>query len=158
MHGNTPLERFAVSVTRWIGSVPSILIHTILFISAFVAVLVGFIGFEEMMLVLTTIVSLEAIYLSLFIQMSVNLSNRTISEVSADVDDIQKDIDEIQEDVEEISEDVDEIQEDVEEITEEDPEEEVREKEHEKTLTDIQADLRKLLSDIEKLKAEEHIE
>ena len=77
------------------------------------------------MLVLTTIVSLEAIYLSIFIQMSVNLQSKKLHNVASDVEDIQDDVEDIQKDVEEIQKDVEEIQEDVEEITEEDAEEEL---------------------------------
>ena len=67
------------------------------------------VDFEEMLLVLTTIVSLEAIYLSIFIQMSVNKSNKHIEVIKEDVNEIQN-IDEIQEDIDEIQEDIDEIQ------------------------------------------------
>jgi len=77
------------------------------------------------LLILTTIVSLEAIYLSIFIQMSVNRQAKRLREVSEDIVEIQEDVEEIQEDVEEIQEDVegiekdiDEIQEDVEDINE----------------------------------------
>src|SRR5690606_11836255 len=76
------------------------------------------ISFDEMLLTLTTIVSLEAIYLAIFIQMSVNKNSKDIEEIQEDVEEIQEDIEEMQEDVEEIQEDVEEIQEDVEEIQE----------------------------------------
>jgi uncharacterized protein YoxC len=77
-----------------------------------------FFGFSsaDVLLILTTIVSLEAIYLSIFIQITVNRQARELEEVSEDIEEIQEDVDEIQEDVEEIQENVDEIQEDVEEI------------------------------------------
>ena len=42
------------------------------------------------MLILTTIVSLEAIYLSIFIQMSVNHHSYRLDEVSEDIEDIQR--------------------------------------------------------------------
>lgn len=73
------------------------------------------------MLVLTTIVSLEAIYLSIFIQMSVNRQARRLREVSRDIEEISEDVEGIQKDVEEIQEDVEEIQEDEEEEEENDP-------------------------------------
>ncbi len=117
------LERFAIGSTRYIGSPTSLVVHTIFFIAVFGLQRFGF-SFDQTMLILTTVVSLEAIYLSLFIQMTVNRQARKIEEVSDDVDDIQEDVDEIskdvdgiQEDVEEISKDVDGIQEDVEEIS-----------------------------------------
>ncbi len=111
------LERFSIHATRWVGSIQSLIVHTILFAAAFILVLLG-VGFDKVLLVLTTIVSLEAIYLSIFIQMSVNRQTRRLHAVSKDIDEIQGDIDEIQEDVEEIQEDVGEIQKDVDEIQE----------------------------------------
>lgn len=126
------LEKVALAVTRGVGSVWSLIIHTIIFIASFSLVLFG-IRFELVLLVLTTILSLEAIYLSIFIQLSVNHQARALANVEKDIDEIQEDVEEIaedvediqeaheeiQEDIEEIQEDIDEIQEDVEEITEE---------------------------------------
>ena len=67
---------FLVKVTDglmwWIGSIPSLIIHSIIFISAFLLPLFGLVAFDKMLLVLTTVLSLEAIYLAIFIQMSVN--------------------------------------------------------------------------------------
>lgn len=145
------IERAALSFTRWIGSMASIMVHTILFISSFLAVDLGFISFDRMLLVLTTIVSLEAIYLAIFIQMTINYTTEAIDEVAEDVEEIQEDIDEIQEDVDELQEDVEEISEDVEEITEGEVEDEQREAEDKKTLADIQSDLKRLVEDIAKL-------
>jgi peptidoglycan hydrolase CwlO-like protein len=71
---------------------------------------------DTVLLVLTTAVSLEAIYLAIFIQMSVNENTESLEEVEEDIDEIQHDVDEIQHDVDEIQHDVDEIQEDVDEI------------------------------------------
>lgn len=66
---------------------------------------------DSILLLVTTLVSFEAIYLSIFIQMSVNRQASILVEVQDDVEDIQEDIEEIQEDIEEIQEDVEEIQE-----------------------------------------------
>jgi uncharacterized membrane protein len=112
------LERIADVATRWIGSTASLVVHTLLFIIAFLLPLLHIVSFDKMLLVLTTIVSLEAIYLAIFIQMSVNKNSKDIEEIQEDVEEIQEDIEEIQEDVEEMQEDVEEIQEDVEEIQE----------------------------------------
>ena len=111
-------ESFALLITKRIGSLPSLFLHTLFFIGMFCLPWLG-IGFDKMLLVLTTVVSLDAIYLSIFIQMTVNHQARQIEEVSEDIDDIQEDVEEIQEGVEEISKDIDDIQEDVEEIQEE---------------------------------------
>ena len=64
-------DRFSDSVTEWMGSTESILIHTLLFAGFFSLRLFG-ISLEDVLLILTTIVSLEAIYLAIFIQRSVN--------------------------------------------------------------------------------------
>ena len=142
------IQKTALAVTRWIGSPVSVVIHTILFAGSFIAVLRGWFDFDRMLLVLTTIVSLEAIYLCILIQMTMNYTTQELEEVSEDIEEMQEDLGEIQEDV-------GELQEDVEEITEDDAadeaQEETRKEEQRKTLTDIQTDLRRLMNDISKL-------
>lgn len=125
---STMLDKMADSVISWIGSSASLVFHTLLFITSFLLPLFKVVDFEEMLLVLTTIVSLEAIYLSIFIQMSVNKSNKHIEVIKEDVNEIQEDIDEIQEDIDEIQEDIDEIQEDIDEIADDEDEDEHKEK------------------------------
>lgn len=150
------LQKTALSITRWVGSPASIAVHTVLFLGSFFTVFFGILSLDRMLLVLTTIVSLEAIYLSLFIQMTINFTTQSIEEVGKDIDEIQEDIDEMQEDVEEIAEDVDELQEDVEEISEdveEMTEVEAADQKREKTISEIQQDLHKLVQDIEKLQS-----
>ena len=134
----------AISITRWIGSPTSIIVHTIAFVVAFVAVAEDLISWSDMLLLLTTVVSLEAIYLAIFIQMTINYTTHELQEVGEDIEEMQEDIGELQEDVEEITEDF-------EEMSEEEQEEELRKTEQKKTLTDIQSDLRRLMQDIEKL-------
>jgi len=150
------VEKFALSVTRAVGSPRSIIIHTILFAASFLAAFSGYITFDRMLLILTTIVSLEAIYLAIFIQMTINYQGQDIAEVQEDVEEIQENVGEIQEDVEELQEDIEEISEDVEEMTEEEDSEEVAEErrktEQKQTLEDIQTDLRRLIEDVERLK------
>jgi low affinity Fe/Cu permease len=141
------LEKIADKATRWIGSTTSLIVHSIAFIVAFVLPLVHLISFEEMLLVLTTIVSLEAIYLSIFIQMSVNKN-------SQDIEIIQEDVGEIQEDIDEIQKDVDEIQEDIEDMEDEEGviDDSVIEKKEADALAAIQSILLKLQKDIDLLK------
>lgn len=154
-HSITIVER----ITAWTGSVGSLVAHTVLFAGAFLVAALGFAEWEMVLLVLTTIVSLEAIYLSLFIQMTVNRNTAQLREVEEDIDEIQEDVeeisedlDEIQEDVEEIQEDVDELQEDVEEMTEEEKAEEVQDKKDADNLEQLTRDFKKLLEDLEALK------
>lgn len=125
-------------MTRWIGSVSSLIIHTVIFILAFLSGLFHLFSWDNILLIVTTLVSLEAIYLAIFIQMTVNQNTETLREVEVDVDEIQKDIDEIEQDVDEIQED--------------DAEEAVRDAQHKETLENIVNRLHKLLEDIEVMK------
>jgi methyl-accepting chemotaxis protein len=148
------LENKAITVTSWTGSIWSLIVHTILFIGAFVLILLG-VDMDRVLLILTTVVSLEAIYLSIFIQMSVNhqakaLANveKDIDEIAEDMEDIQENVEEMQEDVEEIAKDVDEIAEDVEEIAED--VEELQE-----DIEEIAEDVEEIAEDVEELQEEE---
>lgn len=145
------MEKTAMAVTRWIGSAQSILLHTVVFAAVIFMLFEKVFSFNVLILVFNTAVSLEAIYLALFIQMTVNYQSRSIAEVEKDIDEIQEDVEEIQGDVDEIQEDVEDISEDVEEMSEEEKEEDRIHAEHNKTLADIQNDLKKLMNDIEKL-------
>ncbi|MFA7309697.1 MAG: hypothetical protein WC050_02225 [Candidatus Paceibacterota bacterium] len=145
------VQKTALAITRAVGSPLSIAAHSLLFIACFIAAWEGYIAFDRMLLILTTIVSLEAIYLSIFIQMTINYTTQSIEEVAEDIEEIQEDVGEIQEDVDELQEDVEDISEDVEEMSEEDKAEEQFEAAQQKTLSDIQTDLRKLMQDIDRL-------
>ena len=156
----TPLNKaeiLALSVTRAIGSIWSVIVHTLLFLGAFALILLG-VNFDRVLLVLTTVVSLEAIYLSIFIQMSVNYQGRAlasvekeIDEIAEDVEDIQENVEEMQEDVEGIAEDMEEIAEDVEEIQE--SHEEIQEdiEEIQKDVDEIQGDVEEIAEDVGEL-------
>ncbi|MES2668365.1 MAG: hypothetical protein V4644_01580 [Patescibacteria group bacterium] len=159
-----------------IGSTRSLLVHTALFAACFLSALAGLIEWERMLLVLTTLVSLEAIYLSLLIQITVNRHTQSLKDVEEDIEeiqedveelgedmeDIQEDLEEISEDIEEISEDIDEIQEDVEELNEEDDDEPREKKAKEakpkkkptkaETLEQLTKDVQRVLADLEALK------
>lgn len=77
----------------WIGSLSSLFLHTVAFIVAFALGIFHIFAWNDILLILTTAVSLEAIYLAIFIQMSVNQNSESLREVEEDVDEIQKDID-----------------------------------------------------------------
>lgn len=145
------LQYTALAVTRWVGSVQSIVLHSVVFVASFSFAWLGYVPFDRMLLVLTTLVSLEAIYLAIFIQMTINVQQQSLEEVEQDIDEIQEDIGEIQEDVDEIAEDVEEMQEDVEEMAEDDAAEEAREQADHKTLAEIRNALGMLMQDIERL-------
>ena len=113
----TPTELMVERITAWVGSIPSLMVHSFAFIGCFAVAALGLETWSMVLLVLTTVVSLEAIYLAIFIQMSVNRQARDLHDVTEDVEEIQEDIEEISEDVEEMQEDVEEMQEDVEELS-----------------------------------------
>ncbi len=166
----TGVERIVASI----GSVGSLVVHTLAFALFFMLSLFGVISWETMLLVLTTLVSLEAIYLAIFIQITVNRHTQSLKEVEEDIDeiqedveelgedmeDIQEDLEEISEDIEEISEDIDEIQEDVEELNEEEGDAPTAktEKPKKKEMTQADAleqltkDVARVLKDLEELK------
>jgi uncharacterized protein YoxC len=152
------IEDLPVTITDWIGSTQSLLVHTIFFILVFVLYFLGF-DLDKLMLFLTTIVSLEAIYLAIFIQMTVNRNTQSLEAVEEDIDEIQedvqgmeKDIDEIQEDVEGMEKDIDEIQVDIDKLEEDEAEEETEEEQTLRILNTIEDRLQKLVEDIETLK------
>ncbi len=93
-----------------------------------------------MLLILTTIVSLEAIYLSIFIQIAINKNTRSLEEVTEEMEEISDDIEEIQEDVEEIQEEISD---------EEDPKETHKHKNIDE-LTSLINELKKTLKKIQK--------
>lgn len=161
-------------VVAGIGSTKSLIVHSAVFAACFLAALAGIVEWDRMLLVLTTLVSLEAIYLSLLIQITVNRHTQSLKDVEEDIEeiqedveelgedmeDIQEDLEEISEDIEEISEDIDEIQEDVEELNEDD--DEPKEKKADKpkgkkpskaeTLEQLTKDVQRVLADLEALK------
>lgn len=143
------VEKLSIKITQWIGTPISILLHTIFFIGIFGLRKFGYTT-EEIFLILTTAVSLEAIYLGIFIQMSVNRQDARLRMVRKDIREISEDIEEIQEDVEELGEDFDEISED---MDKDDAEEEIDKKERNQQIQKIETTLQTLLKDIEELRA-----
>ncbi len=137
------VESLSMRITRMIGTPASVLIHSLLFIAIFSLYFAG-VTIDHILLVLTTAVSLEAIYLSIFIQMSINRTTESIEEVHEDVGEIAKEVDEIQEDVEDIGGDVDEISKDIDELQED--------------VEDIGEDVDDLSKDIEEIQEEDNEE
>jgi peptidoglycan hydrolase CwlO-like protein len=133
-------------VIRAVGSTGSLLAHTAVFAGSLVLILAGFEA-ATVMLVLTTAVSLEAIYLSILIQMALNRQAAALAAVQEDVDEIQEDVEEIGVDVDEIQKDVDEIQEDVEEIGEDVGE-------IQKDVDEIQKDVDEIQEDVDEIQEE----
>jgi peptidoglycan hydrolase CwlO-like protein len=126
------MEKLINKLIISIGSVASLIIHTILFILAWL--------FTDF-LFLTTVVSLEAIYLSILIQLSVNIQAKKLQSIQEDVEGIQEDVGEIQEDVEEINEEDEDEDEDDESL-----------KEIKLTMNEVQKTLGKLMKEVIELK------
>jgi uncharacterized protein YoxC len=169
---NKQLEDLAIKATFWIGTPASIIVHTILFIVAFALYFVG-VPLDEILLAVTTIVSLEAIYLALFIQLSVNKNTQSLEEVEEDIEEIQEDVeglegefDEIQEDVEglegnikklrdnvtELGADVEDISDDIEKLGDNPTEEELVHQQSNKSLKNIEKEILTLSTGILALK------
>lgn len=93
------VEHISYKATKFVGTPTSLVIHSLLFIGIFSLRFFG-ISTDDILLVLTTAVSLEAIYLSIFIQMSVNRASQSLEAVEDDIDDLQEDVEDISEDIE----------------------------------------------------------
>jgi len=100
-------EKELQKIIRWVGTPHSLLIHTIAFIILLCLPLIG-VPWYFSLLVLTTAVSLEAIYLSIFIQMGVNRhadeqaqTKKVLTNIEETIDDVQETIEEVQETIEE---------------------------------------------------------
>jgi low affinity Fe/Cu permease len=148
---NMQAEPVAEKLTTWLGSPISIVVHTIVFIAAFALVLFG-VPFDSVLLILTTAVSLEAIYLALFIQMTVNKNTQSLADVEEDIEEIAEDVEGIEKDIDEIEKDIDEMQEDVEEIEKDGDEDDLHDEATMKTLNLLQTDIQRLMKDIQALK------
>ena len=138
------LEKIPYRLTRWIGTTGSLVVHSIIFIACLTLPRFGY-DINKVLLVLTTFLSFEAIYLAIFIQMTVNRSVQSLEEVGEELEELSADVDEISEDVGEISEDIEKIQ-------EEDIADEAESEKTQVTLEKIETGLQKLLNDIETLK------
>ncbi len=139
------LERIAFQITNLIGTPMSVIIHTVVF-GSFVSLIFFGVGLNMVLLILTTILSIEAIYLALFIQITVNRNTKSLEEVEEDIEEIQEDVEGLEDDFEEISEEIEDIQ-------AEDVKADMQEAEAKITLKNIEDDLEKLVNDIGSLKA-----
>jgi low affinity Fe/Cu permease len=143
------------TATSWfaesIGTNTSLAIHSILFVGIFALTIFG-LTLDKVLLILTA-VSLEAIYLAIFIQMSVNKTTVSLAGVEEDIDDIQEDVDEIQEDVDDIQEDVDSLESNIKEISDDYIEDETEEEGLVSALKNIEKQLAVLQVEIANLKS-----
>lgn len=81
MTSHEKLEQMAASAAVWIGSIASLVVHTIFFILMFTFYFFG-VSIASILLIATTIVSFEAIYLNIFVQMTVNQHSKHLEKHS----------------------------------------------------------------------------
>lgn len=91
-----PLEKISFNLIKWVGTPYSVIFHTLIFM---VIPTLGFLGLDlrTVLLIFTTWLSIEAIYLAIFIQMSVNRNTESLEEVEEDIEDIQEETSEEEE-------------------------------------------------------------
>ena len=139
------LEKMSFQITNLIGTPMSVIIHSVVFAGFLALILFGF-EINLILLILTTFLSIEAIYLALFIQITVNRNTKSLEEVEEDIEEIQEDVEGLEDEVEEISEEIDDI-------AAEDVKDDMEEEEAKVTLKNIEEDLDKLMTDIASLKS-----
>ncbi len=139
---------FSKKIIEWLGSTQSLVAHTTFFICIFIFGFSGVVSPDYVFALTTNILSIEAIYLAIFIQMSINKHSDDLEEVSEDIEELQEDVEEISEDIDEIQEDVEELSEDDEADTQEEIEEEEKEAERFKNIENTLQTLLKEISDI----------
>lgn len=113
------MQRTAKALTQWIGTPQSIILHTVFFTVMLIWCLLDRTNRDHILLVLTTIVSLEAIYQMLFLQLTVNQQGKELTEVKSVMDEVQESVESVQTAVDEVQETVEEVHETVEEVHEE---------------------------------------
>src|SRR5690606_16923816 len=99
------IERIVASI----GSTPSLIVYSVAFAAFFLLATLDIVSWGLMLLILPTIMSLEAIYLAIFIQIAVNKHTQSLRDVEEDLEDISEDVEELGEDMEDIQEDLEEI-------------------------------------------------
>lgn len=87
------LHSLSFKLTKWVGTPYSVIFHSFLFVGIPALGLLGF-DLRTVLLIFTTWLSIEAIYLAIFIQMTVNRNTESLEEVEEDIEDIQEDVDE----------------------------------------------------------------
>jgi len=88
------IEKWSARIIEWVGSASSLLVHTMLFGVVFGLKFFGY-HMDQILLILTTVVSLEAIYLAIFNQMTLNRHTRSLREVESDLNELHDDVEEI---------------------------------------------------------------
>ncbi len=131
------VDKLTDKITTWVGSTSSIVLHTLIFLLAFASHWLFGWGFDFILLVLTTVVSLEAIYLAIFIQRAVNQQAVRLHDVEESLDEVEQNLDEVEEALDDAEEDIADIASDT-------------VKQMEKPLDEVVAEIKQLLDDLKK--------
>ena len=117
------IDAIADRATTWVGSTPSLIVHTLFFLCSFLGHALFKWDYSEILLTLTTVVSLEAIYISIFIQRAVNQQSvrlqdveESIDEVEESITEVEKSLDEVEESITEVEKSIDEVEESIDEV------------------------------------------
>ena len=78
------VEKISERAVNWVWTPQSIVKRTVLFLEIFSLKFLG-VGIDQILLILTTAVSLEVIYLAIFIRMTVNINTSSLKMVEDDI-------------------------------------------------------------------------
>lgn len=105
-------------LVKWIGTTNSLIVHTLIFALSFLSHWIFGISMDSVLLILTTVVSLEAIYLAIFIQRSVNQQSTRLDEVEESLDDVEESLDDVEEALDDVEESLDDVEESIDDVEE----------------------------------------
>ena len=96
------LDQASDKLIKWIGSTNSLIVHTAVFALTLVSCWIFPITFNSVLLILTTVVSLEAIYLAILIQRSVNQQSIRLDDVEESLDDVGESLGDVEESIDDV--------------------------------------------------------
>jgi len=91
-------------LVKWVGTTNSLIFHTFFFLFSFLSHWIFRLSIDYVLLILTTVVSLEAIYLAIFIQRSVNQQATRLEDVEEALDDVEESLDDVEESIDDVEE------------------------------------------------------
>jgi uncharacterized membrane protein len=85
------MTRTSQAIMRWMGTKSSVYIHSLALILC--PVLILFVSWDKIFLFLTFVVSIEAIYQNIFLQMGSNLNSDKLVDIHEDVQEVADELD-----------------------------------------------------------------
>jgi methyl-accepting chemotaxis protein len=151
----TLIDTGADKITTWVGSTVSLVVHTAIFAASFSSHWLFGWPFEQILLLVTTIVSLEAIYISIFIQRAVNQQSvrlqeveTTLDEVEESIEDVEESLDEVEKSLDEVEESIDEVEKSLDEVEESIEEEDTQQRETQDSNDALTLEVKKLIKEL----------